>query len=72
MLGQFDVARALYDADAPDAAKEINTILRADWFWRLPHTVNHAHLTLLSMPRAGANCSSASSPRPIVRALAVC
>jgi tetratricopeptide (TPR) repeat protein len=47
VLGQLDVARALYDAHAPDAATEINTILRADWFWRLPHTVNHAHLTLL-------------------------
>ena len=47
VLGQFDAARSIYDADAPDAAKEINTILRADWFWRLPHAVNHAHLTLL-------------------------
>jgi TolB-like protein/Flp pilus assembly protein TadD len=48
VLGQLDGARAIYDAHAPDAAKEINTILRADWFWRLPHTINHAHLTLLA------------------------
>ena len=53
MLGRLDAARAIYDAHPPDAAQELNTILRADWFWRLPHTINHAHLTLLVDPARG-------------------
>jgi hypothetical protein len=46
-LGDLAAARVLYEEHRPDPADEIGSILRGDWFWRLPHAINYAHLRLL-------------------------
>jgi TolB-like protein/Flp pilus assembly protein TadD len=45
-LGDFDAARALYEQDAPSLRREIDEVLNDDWIWRLPHSINRAHLRL--------------------------
>lgn len=45
-LGELDVARDLYAEAPPRIAEEIDAVLRGDWFWRLPHAINDAHLRL--------------------------
>lgn len=45
-LGQLDAAQELYDRRPPDPRAELDTILNDDWTWRLPHSINHAHLML--------------------------
>lgn len=43
-LGDLAAARAHYVEAPPQPADEIGSILRGDWFWRLPHAINYAHL----------------------------
>jgi tetratricopeptide (TPR) repeat protein len=45
-LGELDAARNLYAEAPPRIAEEIDAVLRGDWFWRLPHAINYAHLRL--------------------------
>jgi adenylate cyclase len=52
-LGDFDAARILYEQDAPSPRREIDEVLNDDWIWRLPHSINRAHLRLVSGDERG-------------------
>jgi TolB-like protein/Flp pilus assembly protein TadD len=45
-LGDHAAARELYERARPDPGRAIRRILNDDWIWRLPHSVNLAHLRL--------------------------
>jgi TolB-like protein/Tfp pilus assembly protein PilF len=45
-LGRQEQAATLYAQLAPAPELEINDVLSGDWIWRLPHSINHAHLRL--------------------------
>jgi tetratricopeptide (TPR) repeat protein len=55
VLGDFDGARARYERESLAAAHEIDETLSigGDWFWRLPHFVNRAHLRLRAGDETG-------------------
>jgi TolB-like protein/Tfp pilus assembly protein PilF len=54
-LGDFDGARARYERESLDEARCIDETLSigGDWFWRLPHFVNRAHLRLRTGDESG-------------------
>ena len=47
-VGDLDAARVLYEQDTPSPRREMDEVLNDDWIWRLPHSINRAHLRLVS------------------------
>jgi hypothetical protein len=52
-LGDIDAALAIYREQPPDPDVELDVILNDDWTWRLPHSLNFAHLLLVTGDAGG-------------------
>ncbi len=45
-LGDRAAALRAYEGEPPDMRRAINDLINDEWVWRLPHTVNYAHLRI--------------------------